>query len=148
RRAEDIFSTVNRYTEAVSSILRRHGGSVVEFAGDGMMAVFGAPEDLPGKERAAVEAGYDVVGAVASLAAPGADPPRGGVGIASGEACVGNVRGSDRLIWTVIGNTPNLAARLQGLTRELDAEMAIDAATWRRAGVAAVAFERRPAVAI
>ena len=51
RRAEEIFSTVNRYTETVSQIVQRHGGSVVEFNGDGMMAVFGAPRELAHKER-------------------------------------------------------------------------------------------------
>jgi class 3 adenylate cyclase len=55
RRAEEIFSTVNRYTETVSQIVQNHAGSVVEFNGDGMMAVFGAPRELAHKERAAVE---------------------------------------------------------------------------------------------
>jgi class 3 adenylate cyclase len=148
RGAEEIFSTIDRYTETVSGVLRRHGGTVVEFAGDGMMAVFGAPGDLPGKERAAVDAGYDILLAMASLAQPDASPLRVGIGIASGPACVGNVHGSDRLIWTVIGNTPNLASRLQSLTHELDADMAIDAVTWRGVDAAAGAFECRPSTPI
>jgi GAF domain-containing protein len=60
RRAEEIFSTVSRYTETVSEIVRKHGGSVVEFNGDGMMTVFGAPRELAHKERAAVEAGREI----------------------------------------------------------------------------------------
>ena len=148
RGAEEIFSTVNRYTEAVSEIIHRHGGTVVEFAGDGMMAVFGAPQALAGKERAAVEAGYQIVGTVASLAQPGAPALKVGVGIATGLAFAGNVRSRDRLIWTVIGNTPNLAARLQVLTKELKVDMVIDATTWRGAGAAAAAFRCRPATPI
>jgi adenylate cyclase len=54
----------------------------------------------------------------------------------------------DRLIWTALGNTTNLAARLQTLTRDLDASIVIDLATWRGAGEAAAAFERREAVPI
>ena len=50
RRAEEIFSTVNRYMETVSQIVQKHSGSVVEFNGDGMMAVFGAPQDLERQE--------------------------------------------------------------------------------------------------
>jgi class 3 adenylate cyclase len=52
------------------------------------------------------------------------------------------------MIWSAIGNTTNLAARLQSLTRELDASLVIDAATWERAQPAAAEFEKRPGVAI
>ena len=152
RAAAEIFSTVNRYTEAVSEIVHRHGGSVVEFNGDGLMAVFGAPRDLPYKERAAVEAGREIPTAVGAL--PVEEPKGGavelsvGVGIATGEAFVGNIRAADRMIWSAIGNTTNLAARLQALTRQLDAAMVIDAPTWRRLDQAANDFQRHPAVAI
>ena len=154
RRAEDIFSTVNRYTETVSRVVREHGGSVVEFNGDGMMAVFGAPGELPGKESAAVRAGRAIVAAVAEITPEGGNPaaaPSGlsvGVGIATGPAFVGNIRAVDRLIWSAIGNTTNLAARLQSLTRELDAAIVIDAATARAAGDALEGFAPRRAVAI
>ena len=53
-----------------------------------------------------------------------------------------------RLIWTALGNTTNLAARLQSLTRELDAAMVIDLATWRAAGDTASDFDRREQVPI
>ncbi|MEE8476145.1 MAG: adenylate/guanylate cyclase domain-containing protein [Myxococcota bacterium] len=148
RRAEEIFATVNRYTETVSQIVQKLGGSVVEFNGDGMMAVFGTPGELPHKERAAVEAGYEIVDAVGALPV---DDGRSreeklsvGVGIATGEAFVGNIRAVDRMIWSVIGNTTNLAARLQSLTRELDAALVIDRATWERAQPTAAGFEKRP----
>ncbi len=152
RRAEEIFATVNRYTETVSEIVRRSGGSVVEFNGDGMMAVFGAPRELAHKERAAVEAGYEIVDAVGALAVE--DPAGGssklavGVGIATGEAFVGNIQAVDRMIWSAIGNTTNLAARLQSLTRDLDASLVIDHATWERAQPAAAGFEKRADVPI
>jgi class 3 adenylate cyclase len=154
RRAEDIFSTVNRYTETVSRLVREHGGSVVEFNGDGMMAVFGAPEELPGKERAAVRAGRAIVAAVAEITPEGGVKPASagglsvGVGIATGPAFVGNIRAVDRLIWSAIGNTTNLAARLQSLTRELDAAIVIDGATAREAGDALDGFAARVAVPV
>ena len=56
-----------------------------------------------------------------------------GVGIATGKAFVGNIQSIDRLIWSAIGDTSNLAARLQSLTRELDAAIVIDSATWTAA---------------
>ena len=71
-----------------------------------------------------------------------------GVGIATGKAFVGNIQAVDRLIWSAIGNTTNLAARLQALTRELDAAIVIDSATWRDAGEAGSAFAKHPDTAI
>ncbi len=52
------------------------------------------------------------------------------------------------MIWTAIGNTTNLAARLQSLTRELDTALVIDHATWERAQPASAGFEKRPDVPI
>jgi class 3 adenylate cyclase len=135
RRAEDIFSAVNRYTGLVSEIVRGHGGSVVEFNGDGMMAVFGAPIALAAKERAAVDSGWAICRAMSEQQDTLASVPLSvGVGIATGMAFVGNIHAVDRLIWTAIGNTTNLAARLQALTRDLDAAMVVDRSTWLAAG--------------
>jgi adenylate cyclase len=63
-----------------------------------------------------------------------------GVGIASGPAFVGNIQAVDRMIWTAIGNTTNLAARLQQLTREVPAAVLIDRRTWELAGEEAASF--------
>jgi class 3 adenylate cyclase len=140
RRAGEIFSTVNRYTETASELVREHGGSIIEFHGDGLLAVFGAPRPLPGKERAAVEAGRAVVCAVEALDSPTGAPLSVGVGIATGVEFTGNVKAVDRVIWTVLGNHTNLAARLEAMTRDLDASIVIDAATRRGAGAAADDF--------
>ncbi len=152
RGAREIFSTLNRYTERVSAIVREHGGSVVEFNGDGMMAVFGAPRELAFKERAAVEAGREIHEAVGALPLKGAEDGDAkltvGVGIATGDAFVGNIQAADRMIWSAIGNTTNLAARLQGLARELDAALVIDATTRHALGAAGSDFRCQPALAI
>jgi class 3 adenylate cyclase len=148
RRNDEIFITTNRFTEAMSRVVRAHGGTVVEFSGDGLMAVFGAPEPLARKERAAVEAGRELLDAIGSLPVEGTNALSVGVGIASGPAYVGDVHAVDHHIWTVIGNTPNLAARLQALTRELDAAMAIDATTRERAGYVSADFVLRPRLTI
>lgn len=149
RKPQEIFSTVNRYTEVVSEIIRASGGSVVEFAGDGMMAVFGAPGALSEKERSAVKAAKSICTAVADLGHDGGAPLSVGVGVATGPAFVGNVRAADRVIWTAIGNTVNLAARLQSLTRELGAATIVDSTTWWRLDAAARdTFRRRDGVKI
>jgi class 3 adenylate cyclase len=141
REAADVFSTINEYTELVSGVVAAQDGTVVEFNGDGMMVVFGAPRALPGKERAAVSAGREIVEQM-----PG--ELRVGVGIATGAAMVGSIRSADRWIWSAIGNTTNLAARLQTLTREIDATIAIDEATHAAAGYVCSDFVRHAAVVI
>ncbi len=145
-----VFSMVNRYTEAVSAVIQRRGGTVVEFLGDGLMAVFGAPEPLPDHARVAVQAGCEVVEAVRRLAlGPSGDAPIAvGVGIASGQAFVGNIRTSDRLVYTAVGDVVNLASRIQALTRDLHAAVAIDDRTHRTAGDSAARFQRHQRVHI
>jgi class 3 adenylate cyclase len=145
--AEEVFAVVGRYAAIVSEAVSRHGGSVVEFAGDGMMAVFGAPEPLASKEHAAVLTALEIAREVASLELfPGARPagPAVGIGVATGPAFVGTIHSVDRDIWSAIGHTTNLAARLQSLTRDLGVWIALDAPTWQRAGPPCAHFNPHP----
>jgi len=147
--APEIFSAINRHTERVSALVGEHGGAVVEFHGDGLLAVFGVPDPLLRKERAAVETAREIVKAVESASREDGGPPLTvGVGVATGAAYVGNIRGHDREIWSVIGNPTNLAARLQALTRELGAVIAIDAATRQAADYVCSDFASLPGVSI
>jgi class 3 adenylate cyclase len=151
RHAAEIFSTVNQYTALVSKAVRSHMGSVVEFNGDGMMAIFGAPKEIPSKEQAAVGAALEILQALPDLAIEGFGPSDRisvGIGIATGEAFVGSIRSADRLIWTAIGNTTNFASRLQNATRTFDADMVIDGSTWKQCGILARIFEKREGVRI
>jgi len=139
--AKDVFATLNEHTERVSRIVQEQGGTIVEFNGDGMMAVFGAPDALAKKEQAAVEAARKIVDSMPGKLAVG-------VGVATGPAFVGSIRSTDRLIWSAVGSTTNLAARLQSMTRELDASIALDETTRERAGYVGERFVRHPALAI
>jgi len=146
-----VFSMVNRYTEVVSAVIQRRGGTVVEFLGDGVMAVFGAPEPMANHARAAVQAACEVVGAVRRLTLGAADvdaPIEVGVGVASGRAFVGNIQTNDRFVYTAVGDVVNLASRIERLTRELHVAVAIDARTHRAAGDSAVRFQRHERVRI
>jgi class 3 adenylate cyclase len=140
-RPEDVFATLNEHTERVSRLVQESGGTVVEFNGDGMMVVFGAPEPLPRKELHAVEAARRIVDSMPKTLAVS-------VGVATGSAFVGSIRATDRFIWTAVGSTTNLASRLQSLTRELGAAIAIDETTRERAGYVCSDFLRHPDVAI
>ena len=92
----------------------------------------------------AVEAGLELVERVGRMPIDVRDPTLGtpdlGVGIATGPAFVGPLRAVDRTLWGVLGDTTNLAARLQALAPELGATIAIDGATHRGAGELARAF--------
>jgi class 3 adenylate cyclase len=146
-RAQDVFSTINRYTRLVSELVRGAGGTVVEFNGDGMMAVFGAPSELPDKERAAVLAGRRIADEVKCIEHDGRSLSVG-VGIATGLDFVGSIQAADRRIWSAIGKTTNLAARLQALTRDLDASLIIDPSTHAALGEEGHRFRRLEQIAI
>ena len=146
-----LFSMVNRYTEAVSAVIQGRGGTVVEFLGDGLMAVFGAPETVADHARVSVQAACEVVAAVRRLQLGVGDhgtPIAVGVGVATGKAFVGNIRTSDRFVYTAVGDVVNLASRIQALTRDLHAAVAIDARTHRTAGEPAARFQRHERVRI
>ena len=137
RNPHAVFDFVGRYAGALSEILKGYGGTIIDVQGDGLLAVFGAPDPQPQKERMAIDAARDVLAAVPALRVD----PEGvsdaidvGIGIATGRAFVGNLATADRSIWCVVGDTVNLAARCQALTRELDAWLVIDAATHAAAG--------------
>ena len=148
RDATEVFSLVSRYTLAVGEVVSAHGGTIVEFNGDGMMAVFGAPDPHPAKEHAAVSAARELVEKLGGARSAPGEALRLGVGIATGTAYVGSIQSVDRAIWSAIGSTTNLAARLEQLTRELDASVAIDARTYAAAGEAAKGFAALTAVRI
>jgi class 3 adenylate cyclase len=95
-----------------------------------------------------VQAARALPEAVAEIGRTGGPALEVGVGVATGSAFVGSVRVADRAIWTALGNTTNLASRLQSLTRELDAAVILDAATRARAGAAAEGFVRLEGVRI
>ncbi|HXZ86679.1 MAG TPA: adenylate/guanylate cyclase domain-containing protein [Myxococcota bacterium] len=149
---EAIFDAVNAYTGVVSQIVSDCGGAVVEFNGDGLMTVFGAPRALADKERAAVRAARAIAERVPQLPVrdSGGQPTRlhVGVGVATGPGYVGNVRAADRAIWVALGNTTNLAARLERMTRDLGAAVVVDVETHKAAGDAAADFAPRPAQSV
>lgn len=71
-----------------------------------------------------------------------------GVGVATGPAFVGSIHSTDRLIWSAIGSTVNLAARLQTMTRDLDASIALDETTRVRAGYVCSEFACHEGLAV
>ena len=105
---------LNRYWSAAVPAVTREDGFIERFAGDAIMVVFNAAGNQPDHARRAVRAGLGLRRAAAGIALDDAWP-RFRVGIDSGRAVVGNVGTAEQRSFTAIGDTTNLASRLQGL---------------------------------
>ena len=118
---EDVISFLNRYYEGVVKAIHDEGGSVTTFMGDGIMAVFGAPNSLENPCLAALSASKAMLKAVDRLnAAPessGSPPLKIGIGLHVGMAVMGHVGASDRHDYSAIGDVTNTASRIEGLTK-------------------------------
>src|SRR5262245_59849703 len=111
---EDLREVISAYQTCVAEIVRRFGGFVARYLGDGVLVYVGYPEAHEDDAERAVRAGLDLISAVSALKTPASLQTR--VGIATGLVVVGDLIGSgDAQERGIVGETPNLAARLQGI---------------------------------
>lgn len=119
---EVVVALLNRYRSAMTAIVLRHDGVLAQYAGDAIEAFWNAPMDQPDHARRACAAAVDMVAAVAALrpefARSGWEHLDIGVGINTGRMIVGNMGSQERLVYTAVGDAVNVAARLEGLTKE------------------------------
>lgn len=119
---EAVVTQLNAFLGAMVDIVElRHGGMVNKYLGDGFMALFGAGAGTPDHAIAAVAAARDMLAAQTPFSI--------GIGIHTGPAIVGNIGSLRRLEFTAIGETVNLAARLEGLTKSLGTPLLFSQAT-------------------
>ena len=105
---------IRAYQDAVAGEIARFEGHVAKFMGDGVLAYFGWPRAHEDEAERAVRAGLAIVAAVAPARHAGRRAARGRVGIATGLVVVGDLVGEGAAREeAVVGETPNLAARLQ-----------------------------------
>jgi class 3 adenylate cyclase len=110
---EDLREVISAYQKCVAETVRRFGGFVAKFMGDGVLIYFGYPQAHEDDAERAVRAGLELVAAVGGLKTHA--PLQTRVGIATGLVVVGDLIGSGASQeQTIVGETPNLAARLQG----------------------------------
>jgi class 3 adenylate cyclase len=114
-RPDQVVAMLNAYFGAVVPVILDEGGTVVQFVGDAVMAVFNAPTRQPDHALRGARAGLKLQQATERVAAGRPDWPRFRVGINSGPALVGNVGSAEMRNFAAIGDTTNLAARLEGL---------------------------------
>jgi class 3 adenylate cyclase len=116
RSPAQVIAMLNRYWSAAVPVVTREDGFIERFAGDAIMVVFNATGGQADHAERAVRAGLGLQQAAAGIARDD-DWPRFRVGINSGGAVVGNVGTAEQRSFTAIGDTTNLASRLQGLAR-------------------------------
>lgn len=113
---EDLRDLMRAYHARCAEAVERYDGSVAQYLGDGVMVRFGYPTAHEDDAERAIRCGLDVIGAVGDLRTPGGDQLQARIGIATGVVVVGDQLGTaptqER---AAVGETPNLAARLQGL---------------------------------
>ncbi len=121
--AEQVVALLNRYFARMTAVVHRHGGTVDKFIGDGMMAFFGSPNHLEKPEQAAMDAARAMLVELATLnvalGEEGRPPLVIGIGIHTGLAVIGHIGSAERNEYTAIGDTVNIAARLEGLSGTL-----------------------------
>ena len=120
-----VIAALNGLFEVIVPIIRDHGGHVDKFLGDGVLAVFGAPEGFSDHADRAVGAGI----AIAQTVARAGLALSVGVGVNSGPVVAGSIGGAGRLNFSVIGDVVNVAARVEAATRSTGDTMLITAET-------------------
>jgi adenylate cyclase len=130
--ATELLDLLNRYLTRISSDIEASGGVIDKYIGDAVMALFGAPLPAANHAEQAVTAALAMMRSVAALNQAGAgavSPLALGVGINSGTVVAGNMGSHTRLNYTVIGDTVNLASRLEGLTRQYGVNIVVSGDT-------------------
>jgi class 3 adenylate cyclase len=130
---EETIELLNTYYELMFDAISGHGGVVTLMMGDGLMSVFGAPVPLVDHGESAVRSAQEMVELVdlfnVERKAAGKPPIKIGIGIASGEMVAGYTGTNKRATYTCIGDTVNLAARLETHTKVAQRVILIDEAT-------------------
>lgn len=119
---QDLVAFLNEFLTEMTDAIRPWGGYINNFIGDAVVAIFGAPIEQPDKEWRAVAAALTMRERLAELnrrrETRGEPPINTGVGISTGEAVAGQIGSMERLMYTVIGDSVNVAARLETLTKD------------------------------
>jgi class 3 adenylate cyclase len=130
---EETIELLNTYYTLMFDAISGHGGVVNQMIGDGLMAIFGAPLPLAEPPLAAVRAALDMVELIEQFnlerVALDKEPIRIGIGVASGEVVAGYTGTQQRATYTCIGDTVNLAARLEAHTKVAGRSILVDADT-------------------
>jgi hypothetical protein len=141
---ESLIGMLNQYFTEMTDVVHANDGTVDKFIGDGMMAFFGAPQQLDNPSQNAVDAALQMLDRLEALnrklVKQGFEPLRIGIGIHVGEVIIGHVGSASRHEYTAIGDAVNTASRVEGLTKDAGCPLLVTrpvfAALARRTGFA------------
>lgn len=137
RKPEEVIALLNRYFSLQVDVVFHHGGSLDKFIGDCIMALWGAPLDDAEHARHAVACALDMADTLQAFKRELGAEDSGfdvGIGIHSGPAVVGLMGSQKRLEYTAIGDTVNLASRIEGLTKDAKRRILVSRETAERCG--------------
>lgn len=136
---EETIAFVNGYFDRLVPIIHAHGGTVICFMGDGIMAVFGIPQALDNACKSAFDcsrAMLDNLRAInAELIAKNEAPIDIGIGLHAGDVIAGHIGASERHEYSCLGDVTNVASRLEGLTKDVGYRIVISRVVAEMAGV-------------
>lgn len=142
--AHEVVHALNELFGRIVPVVHAHQGRVDKFIGDGLMAVFGAPRRLDDHAAQALDAAIEI----AELTGPGSGVMPIGIGLNSGMVVAGNIGGAGRLEYGVIGDTVNVAARVEQATRVTGDTVLISGRTRELAGAVSYLLTEREGVAL
>ncbi|WP_280710453.1 adenylate/guanylate cyclase domain-containing protein [Bradyrhizobium sp. BR13661] len=118
---DDVIDLLNDYFDAMSDPIARHGGEILKFIGDGLLAIFplSQPNACANLLRAVTEARQAMAALNQRNNGTGRAPLNYGIGVHVGDVMYGNIGSSSRLDFTVIGPAVNMASRMEALTKQI-----------------------------
>ena len=132
-QAEEVVSLLNRYFTVLGKCIAKHNGIINKYIGDAIMAMFGAPIKSETHAQDAYLAALDRRHSLATLneelCAEGKSPLRFGIGIHTGKVFAGTIGASDRMEYTIIGDTVNTASRMESLCKTYKTDILLSEAT-------------------
>jgi class 3 adenylate cyclase len=145
---KEVVKIINGYFSEMAEAIGQNHGLVLQFAGDEIEAVFGAPLPLENHPthavRAAIAMRKRLVSVNEKLQQKGYDPLRHGIGLHTGNVVAANIGSDDRLSYALVGDTVNVASRIQGLNKEYGTDILVSATTVERLANK-MNFEKLPA---
>jgi adenylate cyclase len=134
---DDVIELLNGYFDAMSAPIEKHGGEILKFMGDGLLAIFPLSKSTACADllQAISEAQTAVTALNKEHSAAGREPLAYGIGVHAGDVMYGNIGSRSRLDFTVIGPAVNIASRLESLTKQIGYSVLLSEAFVNLAGV-------------
>ncbi|MBI4768389.1 MAG: adenylate/guanylate cyclase domain-containing protein [Deltaproteobacteria bacterium] len=129
---------INGYFQAMDGAIRRHHGLILHYIGDAILAVFGVPLPRADHPASASHAALEMCGELekfnAMIALEGRKPLRHGIGLNTGLVLAANIGSHDRVTYSLVGDTVNVASRIQDLTKDFDYDILLSETTRQNLG--------------